>query len=131
MTLTIDVQGATVEFLTPLDEEPCVMRGTIPAGMTVPVHSHADFETFVILSGEVEGFRDPDWVRVGAGDVFNVPGDRKHGWRNVGSVPAEMIVVTTAKIARFFREVADATPEEFLAISERYGYWNDREPLSP
>ena len=34
-----------------------------------------------------------------------------------------MLAVTTATMARFFREVA-ASPEEFLAISERYGYWN-------
>ena len=129
--MKLDVQGVAIEFLTPPGEEPCVMRGSMPPGAVVPLHTHADPETFVILSGEAEGFRDPDWVRVRAGDVFNVPGDRKHGWRNVGSVPAEMIVVTTAKIAHFFREVADATPEEFLAISERYGYWNDPEPLSP
>jgi quercetin dioxygenase-like cupin family protein len=129
--MKLDVQGVAIEFLTPPGEEPCVMRGSMPPGAVVPLHTHADPETFVILSGEAEGFRDPDWVRVRAGDVFNVPGDRKHGWRNVGSVPAEMIVVTTAKIAQFFREVADATPEEFLAISERYGYWNDPEPLSP
>ena len=25
---------------------------------------------------------------------------------------------------RFFREVAGSTPEHFLAVSERYGYWN-------
>ena len=129
--MKLDVQGVAIEFLTPPDEEPCVMRGSMPPGAVVPLHAHADPETFVILSGEAEGFRDPDWVRVRAGDVFNVPGDRKHGWRNIGSVPAEMIVVTTGKIAHFFREVADATPEEFLAISERYGYWNDLEPLSP
>ena len=128
--MKLDVQGVAIEFLTPPGEEPCVMRGSMPPGAVVPLHTHADPETFVILSGEAEGFRDPDWVRVRAGDVFNVPGDRKHGWRNVGSVPAEMIVVTTAKIACFFREVAEATPEEFLAISERYGYWNDPEPLS-
>jgi hypothetical protein len=38
--------------------------------------------------------------------------------------PAVMFVISTAKIARFFREVAGSTPEHFLAVSERYGYWN-------
>jgi anti-sigma factor ChrR (cupin superfamily) len=45
----LDVLGPTVEFLTApseKDAEFCVMRGTIPPGVSVPLHSHADFETF-------------------------------------------------------------------------------------
>ena len=34
-----------------------------------------------------------------------------------------MYLMSTATMARFFAEVA-ADPGEFLAISERYGYWN-------
>ena len=34
-----------------------------------------------------------------------------------------MHLVTTATMTRFFREIA-AAPDEFLAISDRYGYWN-------
>ena len=34
-----------------------------------------------------------------------------------------MYLVTTATMAHFFREVA-ASPDEFLAIAARYGYWN-------
>ncbi|RWN65916.1 MAG: hypothetical protein EOR99_19420 [Mesorhizobium sp.] len=40
---TLDMLGPVVQFLTaPRDGEPCVMRGTIPPGVTVPLHSHAD-----------------------------------------------------------------------------------------
>jgi quercetin dioxygenase-like cupin family protein len=53
-TTIIEVLGPTIEFLTPLEDEdgaPCVMRGTVPPGAVVPLHSHADPETFVVLSG--------------------------------------------------------------------------------
>jgi quercetin dioxygenase-like cupin family protein len=130
---TIEVLGPTVQFLTPpdgVDAAPCVMRGTIPPGGLVPLHSHADPETFIAIAGELDGFTDEDghaaWVRVRPGAVFHVPGDVKHAWRNPSDQPAVMTVVATARIARFFREVASGppTPERFAAISERYGYWN-------
>jgi quercetin dioxygenase-like cupin family protein len=51
------VFGPTVEFLTS-PENPaavyCVMRGTIPAGLSVSLHSHGDDESFFVLSGAVQ-----------------------------------------------------------------------------
>jgi quercetin dioxygenase-like cupin family protein len=134
-TETFDVLGPTIEFLTrpgATEDEPCVMRGTIPAGVAVPLHSHPDPETFVVLSGEVEGLvpsRDGmRWVRIGPGGVFHVPGDRKHAFRNGRHDPAVMIVVSTTRIGLFFREVAGPpspeTIEHFLRTADRYGYWN-------
>jgi quercetin dioxygenase-like cupin family protein len=54
---TINVLGPTVQFLTPPEGEnaPCIMRGSIPPAGFVPMHSHADPETFMLLSGSVEG----------------------------------------------------------------------------
>jgi hypothetical protein len=46
---TIDVLGPTIQFLTSPDDgddAPCVMRGTVPPDVVVPLHSHADPETF-------------------------------------------------------------------------------------
>lgn len=54
----LELFGPTVEFLTsPQDAQSdfCVLRGTIPPGVSVPPHSHADTEDFFIISGEVEG----------------------------------------------------------------------------
>jgi quercetin dioxygenase-like cupin family protein len=51
---TLDVFGPTVEFLRrPVDEDAgfCVMRGVVPPGVTVPLHSHADAEDFYIVDG--------------------------------------------------------------------------------
>jgi hypothetical protein len=116
--------GATVEILTPIgDGLPCVMRGSIPPGGIVPLHSHADPETFVMTGGEIESFVSWEWSRIAAGDVLHVPGHARHAWRNVSRGPAEMFLVTTGTMARFFREITDS-PQDFLAISERYGYWN-------
>jgi len=45
----LDVFGPTLEFLI-LPEEgesaSCVMAGTIPPGVSVPLHSHPDIENF-------------------------------------------------------------------------------------
>jgi quercetin dioxygenase-like cupin family protein len=128
---TLDVLGPTVEFLTPVDgdaDAPCLIRGSIPAHGFVPLHSHADPETFLVISGELSGLIGGAWVPVRPGDVFHVPPNAKHAWRNDSDTPAVSAIVTRARIARFFREVVDGPPDgtvgRFLAVSERYGYWN-------
>ena len=140
---TINVLGPTIQFLTPPEGEhaPCIMRGSIPPAGFVPMHSHADPETFMLLSGSVEGLVYEDenfrWVRINPRDVFYVPGDAKHAWRNPGREPAVMLVISTARIGRFFREIGKPavsgapavppSPEDiarFLMLSDRYGYWN-------
>jgi len=141
---TLDVLGPTVQLLTPPDgdDEPCLIRGTIPPGVVVPLHSHQDVETFVGLSGAVEGLVHDDagarWVRIGPGDVFHVPGGARHAFRNGDRDPAVSLIVTTGRIGRFFREVgtpvgpdgAAAWPphaeaiQRLLRVAERYGYWN-------
>ena len=134
---TIDVFGPTMQFLVPPrgDCDPCIMRSSVPAGVVVPLHSHADPETFIGVSGQMEGLVYTDdeisWVPVGAGDVFHVPGDVKHAWRNRSDSPAVITVVSTSRIGRFFLEIAvplasPPTPEaleRFAATSARYGYW--------
>jgi quercetin dioxygenase-like cupin family protein len=116
--------GATIDFLTPVEDgAPCLMRGTIPAGGVVPLHSHADPETFIVVEGEADSYTDGGWTTVAAGAVHHIPGHVRHAWRNRSGQAAVMYVVTTATMAGFFREVA-ASPDEFLAISARYGYWN-------
>ncbi|MCA1406516.1 cupin domain-containing protein [Ensifer sp. IC3342] len=72
------------------------------------------------------------------GDVFHVPGGAKHAFRNRSDAPAVMIIVSTDRIGRFFREVGirvtatlerlgpppDEMIQHFLEMSARYGYWN-------
>jgi quercetin dioxygenase-like cupin family protein len=126
---SVSALGPTIQFLTAPngnEDGPCVMRGIIPASTVVPLHSHADPETFLVLSGSAEGLVDRDrckWQHVGPGNVFHVPPDAPHAWRNFAADPAVMLFVGTNRLARFFTETA-AEPERFLEISERYGYWN-------
>jgi mannose-6-phosphate isomerase-like protein (cupin superfamily) len=50
----LDVLGPAIEFLrSPAEKDAayCVMRGVIPPGVSVPLHSHPDPETFFIVSG--------------------------------------------------------------------------------
>jgi quercetin dioxygenase-like cupin family protein len=128
---TLEVLGPTVAFLTPVDgdaDAPCLIHGSIPAHGFVPLHSHADPETFLVISGEISGLIGGEWVPVRPGDVFHVPPNAKHAWRNDTDAPAVSALVTSARMAQFFREVGAGPPSEtverFLAVSERYGYWN-------
>jgi hypothetical protein len=76
-------------------------------------------------------------VRLTPGELFHVPGGARHAWRNPAPEPVEMLIVSTAKMARFFKEVgaplqpdsvqAPPSPEalqQFQEVSARYGYWN-------
>jgi quercetin dioxygenase-like cupin family protein len=133
---SLEVFGGFVEFLSWSDEF-CVLRGTVPPGSVVPLHRHPDAEDFFILSGTqqvlVQGDDGLGWRDARAGDYVRVPGDTPHAHRNVTDEPAVDLIVTTARLGRFFAEigrpVTDAltppTAEEvanFIAVSERYGY---------
>jgi quercetin dioxygenase-like cupin family protein len=146
---TLDVLGPTVQILTPPtgdDRSPCLIRGTIPPGVSVPLHSHAEPETFLAISGRIEGLTERAdgfrWIPIGPGDIFHIPGDARHAWRNRSDEPAVNMIVTTERIARLFREIGAAAepgratggssttappaPEtiaRFVAAAERYGHW--------
>ena len=70
--LVLEFFGPTVEFLTsPEDEQNdfCVLKGTIPPGVSVPLHSHPDTEDFLVISGSVEGLRhDAGGLQVDRGE---------------------------------------------------------------
>jgi quercetin dioxygenase-like cupin family protein len=133
---TLDVFGATVEFVSWSDEF-CVMRGVVPPGAVVPLHRHADAEDFFILSGTQQVLvQDADnlvWRDTRAGDYVRVPGNVLHAHRNLSSEPAIDLIVTTARLGRFFEEIGrpvtdspiPPTPGElarFVETSMKYGY---------
>jgi quercetin dioxygenase-like cupin family protein len=137
----VDVFGPTVEFLSGPDDpdaELCVMRGVVPPGVTVPLHSHDDAEDFFILSGTQQVlFRGDDhalrWYDVHPGDYVHIPGGIPHALRNVSNEPAIELLITTARLGRFFREIARPTADlarpptpdelvEFAAVATKYGY---------
>lgn len=131
----MDVLGPTIEFLTE-NHEFCVMRGIVPPGVTVPLHSHEDPEDFFIVSGTqqvliktADGMR---WVDAHAGDYVRVVGSALHAHRNVSDRPAVDIIITTMRMGQLFREIGrpvtetpmPVTPEalaHFMEASARYG----------
>jgi quercetin dioxygenase-like cupin family protein len=140
--LVLELFGPTVEFLTSPEDQRndfCVLKGTIPPGTSVPLHSHPDTEDFLIIAGSLEGLeRDAEgyqWIGAKAGDYLHVPGGARHAWRNVAGEPVVTLIVTTKRLGRFFQEAGrpatgvpqPVTPEElerFAALCAEYGYWN-------
>ena len=140
----LDVLGPTIQFVTdPAEEDDrasCAAR--FRQALSIPLHSHADPETFLPLSGQLRGVtfhgEEFEWIEIRPGAIFHVPGGAKHAFRNDGKEEAVMIIASTTKIGRFFRElgvpVAPGSPppgppskdlvQRFLATSARYGYWN-------
>jgi quercetin dioxygenase-like cupin family protein len=137
----LDHFGPRVEFLTSPEEAQddfCVMKGVMPPGIAVPLHSHPDTETFFVISGEVlalrQGAEGYDAIVARTGDYVYVPAGTRHGWRDVSSEPMVALMVTTARLGRFFQETGrpvtgapqPPTPEDlarFAAVAARYGHW--------
>ena len=101
----------------------------------MPLRSHDDAEDFFILSGTQQVLTKSDqglqWRDVNAGDYVHIPAGTPHAHRNVSDEPTVELVITTARLGRFFQEIArpDATrpptPNElaaFVAVATRYGY---------
>ncbi|WP_327142084.1 cupin domain-containing protein [Nocardia sp. NBC_01327] len=145
--MIIDLLGPTIEFMTAPDDDEndfCVMRGVVPPGGFVPLHSHSDTEGFVVVSGAVQVLRGdsdnpPEWLGAAAGDYVHMGGAAAHAWRNIGSTPAIVLVVATNRLGRFMRDagrpVSEAltppTPQDlarFAGAAANYGFWMaDRE----
>jgi quercetin dioxygenase-like cupin family protein len=132
----LDVLGPCIQFLTALsdnDNDYCVIRATVAAGVAVPLHSHAERETFYVLEGEIQGFWEDHWITLSPGDVLDVPGRLKHGWRNVTGASVSVLIVAPMRLGRFLRDIgrpAETAGAPTLADFQRlqelafaYDYW--------
>jgi len=136
---TFIVLGVLLQFLsTPeqINDQISVMRGTLPSGVVIPLHSHADPEIFYVLNGSLEVFHAEGWQTVPAGEVVSIPGNVRHALRNTSSSPITLITVSKQELYSFFRELARPfdpnrpparpTPEEMqqlFSVAEKYEYW--------
>ena len=136
---TFIVLGVFLQFLsTPeqINDQITVMRGTVPSGVVIPLHSHADPEIFYVLNGSLEVFQSEGWQTVTAGEVVSIPGNVRHALRNTSLSPITSITVSKQELYSFFRELArpfdpnrppaPPTPEEMqqlFSVAEKYEYW--------
>jgi quercetin dioxygenase-like cupin family protein len=136
---TFVVLGVLLQFLsTPeqINDQISVMRGTIPSGVVVPLHSHADPEIFYVLDGSLEVFQSEGWQTVTAGEVIAIAGSVRHALRNSSYGPTTTLTVCKQKLYSFFRALArpfDAkrptappTPEDIeqlFTVAKKYEYW--------
>jgi quercetin dioxygenase-like cupin family protein len=140
---TFIVLGVLLQFLTTpeqINDQISVMRGTVPSGVVIPLHSHADPEIFYVLNGSLEVFQaegpSEGWKTVTAGEVISIPGNVRHALRNTSPSPITSITVSKQELYSFFRELArpfdpnrppaPPTPEEMqqlFSVAEKYEYW--------
>jgi quercetin dioxygenase-like cupin family protein len=137
---TLDILGPLIEFITSPGETDdfAVMKGTIPPGVVVPLHSHPDAECFFVLAGTQQVLTESagrlEWHEVHAGDYVDVEPGTRHAWRNDTQEPVIDLIIATRRLGRFFEEIGrpiegTATapaPEDFarlVAVAGRYGYW--------
>jgi len=136
---TFIVLGVLLQFLsTPeqINDQITVTRGTVPSGVVIPLHSHADPEIFYVLNGSLEVFQAEGWQTVTAGEVVSIPGNVRHALRNTSPSPITSITVSKQELYSFFRELArpfdpnrppaPPTPEEMqqlFSVAEKYEYW--------
>jgi quercetin dioxygenase-like cupin family protein len=122
------------QYLTEVTEgdgDYCVMLCTLPSGVVIPMHSHADRETFYVLSGNPDLFRGDHWETLSPGDVIDAQDGIRHAWRNSSRAAASMLCITTMQMARFLRDVSvddgSADPlargQRFLRLVQQHGYW--------
>jgi quercetin dioxygenase-like cupin family protein len=113
------------------DGDYCVMLGTLPPGVVVPMHSHSDRETFYVLSGNPDAYLGDHWETLGPGDVFDAQNCIRHAWRNSSGASVSMLCVTTMRMGRFLRDIAvddgsadpRADAQRFLRLVQEHGYW--------
>jgi quercetin dioxygenase-like cupin family protein len=111
-----------------------VWESIVPPGAGTPAHTHTrEDEAFYVLSGEllfeVEGAADP--LRLGPGGFLFAPRNRRHGYRNTGTVAVHLLVfaIPGAGLDRMFAAFAAAGKrtahrpaiETIAAIAEQYG----------
>jgi quercetin dioxygenase-like cupin family protein len=140
---TLELFGPSFQFLLapqPSDEAPCVIKGTIPPGVSVLIHQHRSVEACFVISGNVEVLSESGgvthWIPAGPGDFIEIPSNAKHAFRNKSEHPVVVLMTINSKLGRFFQEIGrpitpgarlnPPSPDELQRLvktCERYGYW--------
>jgi quercetin dioxygenase-like cupin family protein len=99
----------------------------VPPGGGPPPHSHAkEDETFTVLEGDFEVFRDGQWHPSAKGEAAYGPREGIHTFRNIGTTPGSvMIFITPGGLENYLEAISIYSPAvdmpKILEISEKYG----------
>jgi mannose-6-phosphate isomerase-like protein (cupin superfamily) len=103
----------------------------MPPGFGSPYHlHHREDESFYVLQGRVAFVCDGKWLTAGPGDFVFGPRNIPHGFKVVGTTPAQMLVVVSpGGFERFIRELGEPvdTPSSptdhatIAAVAAKYG----------
>jgi quercetin dioxygenase-like cupin family protein len=98
-----------------------IVDSVSPPGSGPPRHiHHAEDETFVVLTGEVEFLLDGARFRRGAGETAFIPRGKEHTFRVCGNEPSRhLVILTPGGFEGFFADMAKGRyriPEDMPAI---------------
>ena len=138
----IDMVGARFETIVRMgtqESDTVLFRTHMAPGKLVPLHSHIDPECFYVLSGQIEVFvidEAPGWRVIDSGGSLLIADGVKHVVRNSSDRPADLIVATNNRLARFFYEAGrparpglelspptDDDIQRLIRVSQAFGYW--------
>jgi mannose-6-phosphate isomerase-like protein (cupin superfamily) len=101
-----------------------------PEGGGAAPHFHRRFaESFQVLSGTVRLYDGTAWADAGAGDHLCVPEGGIHGFRNEGTEPVSMLMMSIpgapredyfAELARVAESGAELSPREWTELYARH-----------
>ena len=139
----LSLLGSTVRLKIPSRETQgayCVWEGSLPPGSFVPLHYHAEVETFIVLKGTLELLQlkgaQAEPFSVEAGEMAFIPSNAVHGFRNTSGVHVKLLIIGGPRIESFLieagtadsqsaeREPAEPDPSEFvrmLEVAKRHG----------
>jgi len=110
---TYQVLGVLQQFLIRPSEDTAqtaLIKGRLPSGCVIPLHSHPDIEMFFVLSGSLsvyaEGMNADSWQPASPGDAILIPSNAKHALRNASHIPVELVSFTGQNLFSFFQKLA-------------------------
>ena len=112
-----------------------LFEDTVPPQYEAPAHiHHREDESFYVVEGEFEFYKDGETMRAGAGSLVYVPRGSLHAFKNLGEERGRLLMSQTpgGLHERFFEEVgAEATDRttppaatdrpDLVAVAAKYG----------
>jgi len=100
-----------------------------PRALAAPLHRHSrEDEYSFVLEGRMGALLGDEVLEAGPGDLVFKPRNQWHTFWNAGDEPCRILeIIAPAGFEKFFEELVDmggvggAPPEEFGALTERYG----------